>query len=182
MPKCLERKATESGKRRARSHRRCGAVVRRSRSRSTVISAVMWRSFARGSEEFYNPIELQVYRPACVRSGAAARPLPLAHALAHQPGELASDVRDVDVFLALPTWYCVAHTENGECGQPRVEIGAEFARADALLDNVLEDSLQTARPAADPPSALGREMLTLVEEHPDEVTAVNQRRQMRFDQ
>jgi len=45
----------------------------------------------------------------------------------------------------LPAWYCVAHTENGESGQPRVEIAAEFTRADALLDDILEDSFQTAK-------------------------------------
>ena len=86
------------------------------------------------------------------------------------------------VFLAMPTRWCIAHTENGQRRQPRIEIGAEFAVRDAFLDDVLEYALQPTRPTADAPAALGRQMLAFIKEHLDEIGPVDERRQMRFDQ
>ena len=89
---------------------------------------------------------------------------------------------NVDIFLALPTRCRIAHAEYGKRGEANVEIGAEFAFGDALLDHVLEDALEPARPAADAAAAFARQMLALVEEHLDEIGPVDQRRQVGLDQ
>ena len=88
----------------------------------------------------------------------------------------------VGIFLALPTRCCIAHAENGERRQPRVEIGAEFALGDAFPDHLLENALKAARPAADAPAAFGGQMLALVEEDLDEIAAVDERGEVRIDQ
>src|SRR6185436_14688448 len=115
MPKCLERKATESGIVRARSHRRCGAVVRRSLSRSTV--TVILRSSRAGSAKFYSFIEFHI-ETRVKQHWRSAAPAPhrgaLAHPVGHQAREFLGNVVDVDVFLALPTRCRIAHAEYGQ--------------------------------------------------------------------
>src|SRR4249920_2280285 len=168
MPKCFERKATESGIVRARSHRRCGAVVRRSLSRST--GTVIVRFSRAGSAEFYSSIEFHIGARVKQRWRSAALPPhrgALAHPIGHQTREFLDNVRHVDIFLALPTRCRIAHAEYGKCRQTNVEIGTEFAFGDALLDHVLEDALEPARPTADAAAAFARQMLALVEEHLD---------------
>src|SRR5690242_11850725 len=166
MPKCLERKATESGIVRARSHRRCGAVVRRSLSRSTM--TVIVRFSRGGSAEFYSFIEFHIGSRVKQHNGSATLPPrrgALAHPVGHQAREFLRDVRHVDVFLALPTRCRIAHAEYGQSRQADVETGAEFAFGNAFLDHVLEDALEPARPAADAAAAFARQMLTFIEEH-----------------
>src|SRR5215475_11143517 len=183
MPKCLERKATESGIVRARSHSRCGAVVRRSLSRSTV--TVIVRSSRVGSAEFYSFIEFHIgtrvkqhRRSAALSSRRGA----LAHPIGHQAREFLGNIRYVDVFLAPPTRCRIAHAEYGQRRQTNVEIGAEFAFGNALFDHVLEDALESARPTADAAATFARQMLALIEEHLDEIGPVDERRQMGLDQ
>src|SRR5262249_50357265 len=182
MPNFFERKATESDIVRARSHRRCGAVVRRSLSRSTV--TVIVRS-SRAWPKFYSFIEFYIRAHVKQRNGSAA-PAPhrgaLAHSVGHQAREFFSDIAHVDVFLSLPTRCRIAHAEYGKRGEANVEIGAKFAFGDALPDHVLENALETARPAADTAAAFARQVLALVEEHFDEVATVDQRRQVGLDQ
>src|SRR6187401_1321513 len=183
MPKCLQRKAIESGIARARSHRRCGAVVRRSLSRST--GTVIVRSSRALSAEFYSSIEFHIRARVKQRWRSAAlapRRGALAHPIGHQAREFLGNVHDVDIFLALPTRCRIAHAEYGQSRQANVEIGAEFAFGDALLDDVLEDALEPARPAADAAAAFARQMLALIEEYLDEIGPIDQRRQVGLDQ
>src|SRR5215510_198253 len=183
MPKCLERKATESGIVRARSHKRCGAVVRRSLSRSTV--TVIVRSSRAGLPKFYSSIELHIGARVKQRWRSAVLPPhrgALAHPVGHQAREFLSNVRHVDIFPALPTRCRIAHAEYGERRQADIKIGAEFTFGDAFLDHVLEDALEPARPAADAAAAFARQMLALIEEHFDEIGPVDQRREVGRDQ
>src|SRR5581483_1804662 len=184
MPRCLERKATESGIVRARSHSRCGAVVRRSLSRSTVTAIVRF-SRAWLDLKFYSFIEFYIASPVKQRRRSAALPprrgAP-AHPFGHQARKFPGDVRHIDIFPALPARCRIAHAKDGKRRQANVEIGAELASGDTLPDHVLEDALEPARPAPDAAAALARQMLALVEEHLDEIGPVDQRRQVRFDQ
>src|SRR6476659_62326 len=114
-----------------------------------------WRSScalsALGSAKFYSFIEFHI-ETRVKQLWRSAAPAPhrgaLAHPVGHQAREFLGNVVDVDVFLALPTRCRIAHAEYGQSRQTHVEIGAEFAFGDALLDHVLEDALKPARPAA----------------------------------
>ena len=90
----------------------------------------------------------------------------------HKPRELGANLGNINVFVALPTRYCIAHAEYGERRHARVKRGSEFAVSDALLDDLLENAFESARPAADTAPALGRQVLALIEEDLDEVGAI----------
>src|SRR5215468_8516692 len=113
-------------------------------------------------------------------TGAQLRPLP--HTLDHKARELGADTLDRHLFLAVPVRYRVGHAEDTEDCQPRIEIGTKLAAPHPFLENVLKNPLHSARPFSDPPSAFARQMLTLVQEHPDKIAAVGHRREVRFDQ
>src|SRR5262245_9994611 len=134
MPKCLERKATESGMVRARSHKRCGAVVRRSLSRSTV--TVIVRSSRAGLPEFYSSIELHIGARVKQRWRSAALPPQrgaLAHPVGHQAREFLRNVRHVDIFPALPTRCRIAHAEYGERRPADLKNDDEFTCGESIL-------------------------------------------------
>src|SRR3972149_4885705 len=184
MPKCFERKATESGRIRARSHNRCGAVLRRRRSRSTVMDAVIRRSLV-ARFLWLNSIAQSNYESiACQALAApgAASHRGLFHAVDDEPRKFPCDMRDRRVFLAIPARCCIAHAEYGERRHARVEIGTEFAFRDTFPDHILENALQPARPAADALAALGRQMLAFVLDYLDEIAPIDEWRQMRIDQ
>src|SRR5215468_6662397 len=113
-------------------------------------------------------------------TGAQLRPLP--HTLDHKARELGADTLDRHLFLAVPVRYRVGHAEDAEHCQTRIEIGAKLAAPHPFLENVLKNALQSARPFSDPPAAFARQVLTLVQEDPDKITAVGQRREVRFDE
>ena len=104
------------------------------------------------------------------RSAAATRcSRALAHPLNHQLGEFCGGPGDVGAFFSVPIRCCVAHAENCERREPGIQIGTEFPLTDALLDDVLEYALESARPSANTTTAFPGKMLTLIEEDPDEV-------------
>src|SRR5262249_23587196 len=152
---------------RARAHSNCGAVVRRSASRSADGVAVMagrWRSPRKKSitqtrGKFYRVIK----SPAVAqrRRGAALRRAPSrtrrANSALMRATPTSSRGSQPATALAMP------RIERRQSG---VEIGAEFADPHALLEHVLEDLFEPARPLADAPPALGRQVLALVEEDP----------------
>src|SRR5215468_6843877 len=113
-------------------------------------------------------------------TGAQLRPLP--HTLDHKARELGADTLDRHLFLAVPVRYRVGHAEDAEHCQTRIEIGAKLAAPHPFLENVLKNALQSARPFSDPPTAFARQVLTLVQEDLDKITAVGQRREVRFDE
>src|SRR5262245_36956127 len=113
-------------------------------------------------------------------TGAQFRPL--LHTVDHKARELGADTLDRHLFLAVPVRYRVGHAEYAEHCQPRIEIGMKLAAPHPFLENVLKNSLQSARPFSDPPAAFTRQVLTLVQEDPDKITAVGHRREVRFDE
>src|SRR5215813_12183084 len=104
-----------------------------------------------------------------------------AHPIDHELGKFSGGAVDGGAFLAVPVGCCVAHAQDRERREPGIQIGTEFPPSDALLDDVLENSLEAARPPADATAALPGKMLTLIEEDADEVGPVDQRRKVRFD-
>ena len=106
----------------------------------------------------------------------------LAHPTDHQLGEFGSGAGDVSAFLTVPIRCCVAHAKDREGRQAGVQVRAEFPFFDALRDDVLEDALEPARPAADTATAFPGKVLALVEEDPNKVRPVDERRQVGFYQ
>src|SRR4029079_1631181 len=164
----------------ADAERWCGAACRDRPERSSCALPALWLD-----QKFYSFIEFHIgARVKQRRRSPALAPHcgALAHPVGHQAREFLGNVRHVDVFPALPTRCRIAHAEYGQSRHANVEIGAEFAFGDALLDHVLEDALEPARPAADAAPAFARQMLALIEEYLDEIGSVDQRRQVRLDQ
>src|SRR5215831_8891809 len=118
-----------------------------------------------------------------VRSAPATRRgRTFAHPIDHELGKFGGGAVDGSAFLAVPVGCCVAHAQNCERREPGIQIGAEFPLSDPLLDDVLENSLKSARPPANTTAAFPGKMLTLIEEDADEIGPVDQRRKVRFDQ
>src|SRR3984893_6781567 len=115
-------------------------------------------------------------------SSTGAQLRPLLHTVDHKARELGADTLDRHLFLAVPVCHRVGHAEDAEHCQTRIEIGAKLAAPYPFLENVLKNSLQSARPFPDPPAAFARQVLTLVQEDPHKITAVGQRREVRFDE
>src|SRR5262249_53912163 len=113
---------------------------------------------------------------------AARRRRAFAHPIDHELGKFRGGAVDGSAFLAVPVGCCVAHAQDRQRREPGIQIGTEFPLSDALLDDVLEYALKSARPPTDATAALSGKMLTLIEEDADEVGPVDQRRKMRFDQ
>src|SRR5262245_1300102 len=113
-------------------------------------------------------------------TGAQFRPL--LHPVDHKARELGADTLDRHLFLAVPVRHRVGHAEDAEHCQTRIEIGAKLAAPHPFLEKVLKNSLQSTRPFSDPPATFARQVLTLVQEDPDKITAVGQRREVRFDE
>src|SRR5262249_8573509 len=111
-----------------------------------------------------------------------ARFRPLLHAVDDEARELGANALDRHLFLAVPVRHRVGHAEDAEHGQTRIEIGAKLAAPHPFPEDVLKNSLQSARPFADPPAAFARQVLALIQENPDKIAAVGQRRKVRFDQ
>ena len=99
----------------------------------------------------------------------------LAHPIDRQLGEFTGYARDVRVFFPVPTRCCVAHAQDRQRRQTRIQIGTKFSLRDALLDDILEDALELARYAANAPTALARQILALIQEDLDEVGPINER-------
>src|SRR5262249_19130932 len=100
---------------------------------------------------------------------------PLLHTVNYKARELGADTLDRHLFLAVPVRHRVGHAEDAEHCQARIEVGAKLAAPHPFPENVLKNSLQSARPFSDPPAAFARQVLTLVQEDPDKITAVGQR-------
>src|SRR6516162_8623921 len=115
-------------------------------------------------------------------ASATRRSRAFAHPVDHELGKFGGGAVDGGAFLAVPVGCCVAHAQDCERREPGIQIGTEFPLSDALLDDVLEYALKSARPPADATAAFPGKMLTLIEEDPDEVGPVDQRRKMGFDQ
>src|SRR2546430_680884 len=80
---------------------------------------------------------------------------PFQHAVDQQPRKLGADALHRHLLGAVPVRHRVGHAENAEHRQAGIEIGAELAAPDPLLEHLLEHPLEAARPFADPPPALG---------------------------
>src|SRR5215467_1966841 len=118
-----------------------------------------------------------------VRSAPATRRgRAFAHPIDHELGKFGGGTVDVGAFLAMPVGCRVAHAQNCERREPGIQIGTEFPLTDALLDDVLEYALESARPSANTTTAFPGKMLALIEENPNKVGPVDQRREVRFDQ
>src|SRR5262245_11442605 len=192
MPQCLERNATSFGVRSARSHSSAGAVRRRKASRVTVSNAAitlpvwcvsllrLYVVVRRNSIVLLNSsIEygsLAHSPPAPGRACCAGQPLQ------NQGRELAADPLDRGFFLTVPARHRIRHAEDGERHQPRIEIVAECSAALPLADDGFKDVLDAARPLTHAAPAFVGQELPLGEEHLDEITAVENGRNMRPDQ
>src|SRR5215468_8207454 len=118
-----------------------------------------------------------------VRSAPATRRgRALAHPIDDELGKFGRGTVDVGAFLAVPVGCRVAHAQNCERREPGIQIGTKFPLGDALLDDVLKYALESARPSADTTTAFPEKMLAFIEEDPDEVGSIDQRREVRFDQ
>src|SRR5215471_15122863 len=118
-----------------------------------------------------------------VRSAAATpRGGALAHPVDCELGEFGGYVRDADVFLAVPSRRGITHAKDRECREARIEVRTELTFRHTLPDDLLENALDPARPAADASPAFTREVLPLILENPDEIAAIEERRQMRIDE
>src|SRR5215472_1732408 len=118
-----------------------------------------------------------------VRSAATTtRGGALAHPVDYKASEFGGYARDADVFLAVPSGRCIAHAKDRECREARIEVRPELAFRHTFPDDLLEDALDPARPAADPSTAFARQVLPLILENPDKIAAIEERRQMRIDE
>src|SRR5262249_29137084 len=100
-------------------------------------------------------------------TGAQLRPL--LNTVDHKASELGADMVDPHLFLAVPVRHRVGHAEDAEHCQTRIEIGAKLAAPHPFLENVLENSLQSARPFSVPPAAFARQVMTLDPHDPDQI-------------
>src|SRR5215470_17064384 len=98
----------------------------------------------------------------------------LAHPFNHQFGKFGGGTGDIGAFLSVPIRCCVAHAENCERRESGIQIGPEFPFGDALLDNILKDALESARPPADPTAAFPGKVLTFIEKDANEVGPVDE--------
>src|SRR5262252_2467282 len=128
-----------------------------------------------------------LHRPVSARGPrrtpwVGARPRPRLHAVGDKAGELGADAIDRHLLAAVPGRHRVDHAEDAENRQAGIEVGAKLATPQPFLDDVFEHPLQSARPLSDPPAAFGRQVLALVQEHPDKAAAVRERGKVRFDE